>query len=233
MGLFGKGQEKMLARQKESILDEAQKAGVTVEDVFEIHPDDASRGKLIGDTLKSLLGGRLRADAILVFKLRTGELTRAYFQPFATITALPGEHHALLRGCLKNPVALQRGFFGGLKWFAGEDRELSKRLAKERDLKKAAKKLKWEWPVGASVAKLDWTVQAKASGQGNTHLVLKAGRYGGFTAYKVGLAQFGRLCETMLPLLQEASGGFEQNFIFEPAYAGLFLKLPGKNGALG
>lgn len=233
MTAFGKSQEKLLNRQKESIQEEAQKAGASVEEVMEFHTEDASRGKLLGDTLKSAIGGRLRADAIQVFKLRTRDLAHVYIQPYASLTTLPGEHHVRLRGCLKNPVALRKGFFGGLKWLAGEDRELSKQLAKERALKKAAKKLKWEWPVGAAVVKFDWLVQAKATDHAATHLVMRAGRYGGFTAYKVGLVQFVRLCEVMAPLLQEASGGFEQGFLSEPCYTSFFLEASGETVTKG
>jgi hypothetical protein len=222
MGLFDKGKDKSLTRQKQSVLEEAAEAGSTVVQVIE-HADE-NQASVAGGVLKAFVGGSLRTDAFQAFCLQTGDMAHLYVQPYSGMNPLPGEHHALLDGTLPRTLILKKGIFGG-KWEAGGDKAYAKEFGKQADIKKVTSDTKWEWAVGTGKVELDWTVQTSTLPGGKTHLVLKAGRYGGFTTYKVGMKHFLWLCSAMRAKLQAQPDAPAQSFVYAPAWGELFASL--------
>jgi hypothetical protein len=201
MGLFDNGITGARARQKQSVIAEAAKAGTHVLNVVE-HADggDAARAA-VGSSLKALFGGSMRVDCIQVFSLQTYGWPHTYAQPYAGVAALPGEHHGILHGALPSPAMLTPGIFSGASWEAGMP-EVAKALDRDPHIKGAAQATKFEWPSGLSKVSLAWGVQLRSLGNGTTHVVMQAGRYGGLTSYEVGMAQWLRLCQALPSCLQ-------------------------------
>lgn len=223
--MFQKAIEKAHEGQKKALIEEATSSGATVAQVVEFGGDDSAAPAVVGGALKSLFGGKVDSDFAQVFQLTTGGLEHLYIQPYEGVMAVPGEHHARIPGALPRPVVFAKALFGGGKWKTGEDKDLAKRLAGHPPLKSMTKALKWTWAAGTTEIKLPWTVQIRPLQDGSSHIVMKAGRYGGFTTYKVGFWVFVQLCEQLKGVLaQGAQPVSEQDFIEGAQFGPVFTQ---------
>lgn len=223
MGFIDKGIGKARMRQKESLLKEAQAAGMAIVAFDEVANDAKATGGAMGGVLKTFVGGNLAVDCVQVMRLETGGWSHAYVQPYSGVTALPGEHHGLLHGGIAAPAVLRRGglgsAFAGLlsscKWESPAHPGVAQFLTSAPGLAAVAKATKWEWATGLSKVELDWGIQLRGVGDGTTHVALQSGRYGGITTYHVGFGHFIALCQA-LPACLDPAGSTAQEFI-EPA----------------
>jgi hypothetical protein len=192
MGLFDQGIVKAYENQKKGMLKEAEKAGAAVVGFTQFPEEgdagEGATGRSLKSAAKSIFGGKMATDAFQILELETAGVRHVFVQPYSGIHALPGEHHVALPGSVPAPVILAKGgLFGGKKW-RGPDEAVARRFNECGPLKKVVKKCKWDWYVGTAKIDLDWTVQIRSLGDGHVHVVLKNGRYGGFTTYGVGFA---------------------------------------------
>lgn len=215
MGLFSGRGEAAHRRQREALVAEAAKAGSTVTDVVEVGATDTTR--VLSNTWSSLFGGTHVIDAVQVLSLRTGASVQHYVQPYAGIQAMPGEHHVLLAGALPAPACLQR--VGGAGRWTSPDPGLAGYLEQNLAVRAAVRDVAWDWKAGFGVIELPWTVQVRSNGDGRTHLVVAAGRYGGFTTYDVGFGPFGAIARTLQGILGPATA--PQSFLAPSAWADL------------
>jgi hypothetical protein len=227
MGFMSKGLVKAYANQKKGILKEAEKAGcqvVSFSQQPEDGPPEGAAGRAVANLAKSLFGGNLETDAIQVVACETGGLRHVFVQPYAGMTPLPGEHHAVLPGSVAAPAILQRGgLLSGVKW-RSEGEEVARSFQGNGALKKVVKKCKWDWYVGSAKITLDWALQVRSLGDGRVHLAFQNGRYGGFTTYGVGFAQLLAVAGALGAVLGGPPAP-EQPFSRPPAFAGLALAL--------
>ena len=223
MGLLSAGLAKAYERQRNAIYEEAAALGGQVIG-FEEHAEGASAGRMLGDALKDKLlpfGGSTKVDGIQIFGFETAGVRHLYVQPWSQMHALPGEHHAWLPGSYRSPVVYQRGVVMGMSWNAGGDGELAQWLGGQPALMTVVKGCKKDWTAGTKVFDLEWTVQLLSLGDGRSHLVMQAGRYGGLTSYRVGLGHFLALGHAWAPLLAE--GHYPAHAPLQPiAYTDVF-----------
>ncbi len=225
MGLFDSGVRKGRERQKNGVLAEAQKSGSQVVDVLELS-DEVEASQVLGGSLKMLFGGDLSSDGVQIFHLQRGGWSHVYVQPYDGMYPLPGEHHAVLTGSLPAPAVLEApgGLFrGGARWESPAEPRLAESLNTNAALQAQVKGLPWEWGMGTGVIKLKWALQFRSLGDGATHLVMRAGRFGGVTTYGVGVAMFVALSGTLHAWMQSALNAPQQPL--EPITYGQVLPL--------
>lgn len=228
MGILEKNAEKAHDRQKQSLIAEAAKAGCEVRSVDEAGVGGGA-GVLEG-ALKSIVGGRMNIDHVQTLTLETNGRTHLYFQPYAGVAAMPGEHYAIVDGALPVAVAFENGIFSN-GWSSPDDKAVAKALNGNGALKKVAKKSKFEWAVGMTKIELEWAAQIVGLGDGRSELVLQTGRYGGFTTYEVGFKHFVALWDAVAGALDTGSAA-KHAPIHPPAYDLLFRQLLlGETGA--
>ncbi len=216
MGILGGNLNKMHDKQKESLIKEASKTGLSTRDIIEIGDEKEGGKKAVSSGIKAIVGGKLAPDFFQVFIFSKDYL---YIQPYSGLTVLPGEHHMILDGTYEEPLVLSdEAIFGGPSWRAGKNKELTKQLQKNYpSLKKLAKKTKFEWAIGMGKIELEWASQVLGLGNGKSHMVLQTGRYGGFTTYEVGFGHFSELVREMKKLLA-GSGREYHNPVFPVSY---------------
>lgn len=225
MGVFEQGTDRARARQKQDVLDEAGLAGSLVTGVHEYATGGPRADPEVCDLLASAAEEQGQTDALQLFQLSTGVLQHLYVQPYAGLDPLPGEHHARLEGTLASPAILRKRRFGSGRWDAGDDRTIARMLAGSGPLGKVIDKLRWDWKTGATKIGLPWLVQLRPLAGGGTHLVMRAGRYGGAGSCRVGLPQFVLLCKRISPLLAAGGAAADAAFLQAPAFAALFEKI--------
>lgn len=218
MGILEKNAGKAHDRQRESLEKEAAEAGAR-----QVAFDEAGVGGgagVLSGALKSIVGGRMNVDHVQTFTFETNGRTHLFFQPYAGVAAMPGEHYVILDGALPAAVAFQQNIFSK-GWASPVDKLVAKALDGNGALKKVAKKSKFEWALGMGKIELEWAIQIASLGDGRSVLVLQTGRYGGFTTYKVGFAHFAALAEAAAAAL--GSGAQPRQALVHPAtYEGLF-----------
>lgn len=225
MGVFERSLDKARALQKQCILDEAGRAGSVVGEVQE-HDDGRPGGSTVLRNLPAALGeGGQRVDALQIFRLVTGSTQHLYLQPYAGTNPLPGEHHARLEGTLASAAILRKRIFGVGKWDAGDDRVTARMLAGAAPLGKVIGKLSWNWKTDTVKIGLSWLVQLRPLAGGGTHLVMRAGRYGGPDTCRVGLPQFVLLSRRLAHLLVPGGAAADAAFLEPPAFGELFASL--------
>ncbi len=202
MGLLEKNAGKAHDRQRESLVEEATEAGGRLV-AFEEAGVGGGKGVLSG-ALKSIVGGRMSVDHVQTLTFETKGRTHVFFQPYAGVAAMPGEHFAILDGALPAAVAFESGIFSN-SWSAPADKAVAKALDANANLKRVAKKSKFEWALGMGKIELEWAIQIAGLGDGRSLVVLQTGRYGGFTTYKVGFAHFAALLDAITPVLDTSS----------------------------
>lgn len=230
MGIIDRGLEKAHERQRQSLITEAQRAGCTILSIQESGDQEKAEGAAVGTSLKAIFGGKVGTDTVQVMLLETMGMKHLYVQPYSGVSPLPGEHHAVLGGSLPAVLELTPGGFSP-EW-KSPDKELSKALNKSFPvLKAAAKKCQFEWAVGFGTVKLEWAIQVASLGDGRSHMVMQAGRYGGLTTYEVGFSHFMRM-------YNELSGAMRperfprQGFAHPVSFAAVFEQMVlGKAGA--
>ncbi len=221
MGILEKNAGKAHDRQRESLEKEAAEAGARLV-AFEEAGVGGGAGVLSG-ALKSIVGGRMNVDHVQTFTFETNGRTHLFFQPYAGVAAMPGEHYVILDGALSAAVAFQQNIFSK-GWASPADKAVAKALDGNGALKKVAKKSKFEWALGMGKIELEWAIQIASLGDGRSVLVLQTGRYGGLTTYKVGFAHFVALVEAAAAAL--GSGAQPRQVLVHPAtYEGLFRAL--------
>ena len=187
-------------RQKQSLLEEAAKSGARVVQVIE--GSQTGIAGVVGSTLTSLFGGDTRVDGLQLLQLDTGGWTQLYAQPFAGMQPVPGEHHALLSGSLAAPIVLRNSSrFGAPRWECPQLPELAAWLAANPALAAATKAIEWSWKAGFTEIRLPWAAQLRSVGDGTSHLVMMAARYGGVITYEVGFAVWRQLAAALAPCL--------------------------------
>jgi hypothetical protein len=208
-GLIGGGVERARARRREAIVEEATRAGSRVVEIVDAG-SAPSEGSVVANSLKAFVGGSVRASDPQVFILEKRGLVHAYAQPYTGMQALPGEHHVLLDGGLAKPVVLRKGLLGGISWEGGlaGDHPLN-----SADTMRALKALKWKWTAGLTEIELEWAVQVRPAGTKRVHLVMQAGRYGGFTTYGVGMKELLTLALHVTEALRAETAGLDQEFL--------------------
>jgi hypothetical protein len=187
MGLVQQGAAAARARQRRSILEEAERAGAALVELADT--DDATNGAgPLGKAIATLVGDRIKHDAVQAFLLRSEPWLHLYVQPYGGLRALPGEHHVLVAGTLEGPVILRRRLLGRLAWESRSERA-HRRLEESTAVRTEARRLEWSWQTGLDEIRLEWTAQLAPAGGGFSHLVVQAGRYGGTGVCRVGIAQ--------------------------------------------
>lgn len=83
------------------------------------------------------------------------------------------------------------------EWKSLSDQEFEKSFNNHQSVKPVTKRIEWSWKSGFTSIDFKWTVQIRPVDEKSMHLVMKAGRYGGFTSYKVGLDVFVLLCDAI------------------------------------
>ncbi len=225
MSIFTPGLEKALNGQKQALINEAEKAGATILQIEDVTDAAENAGKrVMGSSAKALFGGKVQADGFQLFVLETDGIRHAYVQPFNGGLPLPGEHHVILDGALPGPLNAAETFLAS-EWISAENPAFAKQLNSDPTMKKLVKKLEWSWPMGTGKITLKWTAQAKTDANGNTHFVMKSGRYGGVMTYEVGFAVFVGMLRGLVAHVGEA--GSETLFAHPAAYGGLALQLLG------
>lgn len=154
-----------LSRQGRTIIEEAQAAGCRLLDAA-------------------------RLDGLELFLFETAGARHLYVQPFEQGSPVPGEHHAWIHGSWPAAVALEPSIMRG-RWTAPESADLTRWLHHScPPLARVARDTPFRWAFGARRIELDWAVQVASLGDGRSHLVLQAGRYGGGATVLVGFAHF-------------------------------------------
>lgn len=200
MGLLDASAAKARTRQRDSLVEEAAKVGSQVVEVAD-SVDASTAGSILGGTLKSLVGGRVKTDFHQALLLRTGATAHLYVQPYQGVQAMPGEHHIVLGGTLPVAAILRRKAFGRTQWEGGHgDHAFNRNQA----IAAATQGLVWTWKAGFTEIELPWTAQIRPLAGGRAHLVVAAGRYGGFTTYHVGFGPFLRLAGAVQAALVQA-----------------------------
>jgi hypothetical protein len=210
MGFFDSGARKARERQLESLRKEAAAAGSTITSVTE----DVTEKSGAGGTLVSMFGGTHDITAIQLIELTTRGIPHVYVQPYNGVAALPGEHHVTLPGSVPAPAVLHaKKLFRGPKW-ESPDEGFAEQLSRAF----AGLDFAWEWKSGFTVIELAWALQLRASTPSTTEVVLRAGRYGGFTTYEVGFSTFARVLGTSMKLVSPAPVS-PQDFIVPVAWS--------------
>ncbi|TAL30147.1 MAG: hypothetical protein EPN93_20195 [Spirochaetes bacterium] len=198
MGLLTAGKEKAVARQKKSIESEADAAGCAVLDVVDLSANGNGTGGVVTGILKDIFGGKSAVDSVYLFRMKRNRSEFWYFQPFDGLSPLPGEFHEILDVVIPGPAVLREiGIFSKRKWTMANESEFEKLLNTRDLMKSAAKQIEWSWKSGFTSIDLKWTVQLRPVDGTRTHLVMKTGRYGGFTSYNVGFAVYLSLGEAI------------------------------------
>lgn len=189
MGLFDAGVTKARARQRASLLEEAAGAGGQVLEFLDGTDATPTPTSIVAGTLKVLVGGVVTTDFHQVMVVRTGPLVHLYVQPYQGVQAMPGEHHAYVAGTLPLAAVLRRAG-SRVHWEGGHGEHAFNRIPA---INVAAHALQTTWKAGLTEITLPWLAQLRPAGGPRAHLVMQAGRYGGFTSYHVGFAAFVRL----------------------------------------
>lgn len=209
MGIIGNGTKKGHDNQKASLLKELAGAGLTVKNIEEVEVETNKTKSALGSSLKAFTGGKLTPDFYQVFLLENHGRDELYIQPYSGMVVLPGEHHVIVEGALSSAIALtNEAIFGGPSWkTADRDKALEKELNKENpQLKYISKRCQFEWAIGMSKIEHEWTVQVYPIRSGLSHIVMQAGRYGGFTTYEVGFKVFSALVGQFSAMLHGKAG---------------------------
>jgi len=207
-------------RQREAIVDEASRAGAMLGPMTDF--GQANGAAVLASSARVMLGGTHTIDAVQTFAFQTRGWAHHYAQPYSGLQPLPGEHHGLLNGALPAPIAFVRHGGGG-RW-ESPDKALSAWLSGQFALTHALRGLAWDWKSGFTQIDLPWTAQVRSLGHGGSHLVLMAGRYGGFTTYDVGFAAFQGLAAALSSVLGAPQPA--QAFLAESAWASLLAGPP-------
>jgi len=207
-------------RQREAIVTEASRARATLSHTADV--GQANGAAALASSARVMLGGTHTIDAVQTFAFQTNGWEHHYAQPYSGMQPLPGEHHGLLNGALPAPIAFLRQGGGG-RW-ESPDRTLAAWLSGQFALEPALRALAWDWKSGFTQIDLPWTAQVRSLGNGRSHLVLMAGRYGGFTTYDVGFAAFLGLAGALSSVLGAPQSA--QAFLAESAWGSLLAGPP-------
>lgn len=243
--------KKAVEAQNSKILEEAALAKLSLEesDFIELEAETDSIKSKLKKAVPAFIGGKFKYTGYQSFVFKddqNADYKHCYFQPYSHVYVLPGEHHAVIDGSFDTTISLVASRWSKRSWMRiyamlltltlglgllflrrgpkiqCSDKELQKRLKKDRNFKRLFTDLKVNWPIGMSVIELDWLVQIKPLGNGKSHVVLKTGRYGGLTTYKVGVSRFKRLCRQLNNYQQEYQQETSMKtdaFSVEPAFA--------------
>jgi len=223
MGFISNGIEKAVNRQKSSIESEAKAAGCIITDVIDLTVNESSPGRVVTGILKDIVGGKSGISFIQLFRMKKNNSEFCYFQPFEGLSALPGEYHSIIDGAIPDSIILKEtGIFAGRKWHTLHDREFEKLFNSQKSI---SKRIEWSWKSGFTSIDFKWAVQIKPVDEKSMHLVMRAGRYGGFTAYKIGLDVFLSLREAIKNTTASEKFNQPSGFIEPVSFENIFAKL--------
>ena len=235
--------QKQLDRWATAISKEAAGAGFIVGEVKTAHTDYQST---MASRAGAMFTGKLALTSLQSFELQGPSGQHVYLQPWSELGPTPGEYHGNIQGSLAAPVTVVPSWWAkrsalqlytllvmfslGLVLLLGlrrpkirsADPDTADRLKRDPKVRAALKALTNEWPVGTGRVSLDWLVQMRSNGDGTSSVTMAAGRYGGFTAYKVGMPAYQRLVGALAEVVEQTSHPaqtYEQNPRFEPAAA--------------
>lgn len=207
MSIINAGLQKGYQRQKKSLMEQIENAGIKLLNFNEIDSEQSKASSAVTSTLKSIVGGKLQPDYWQIFTLEQGGRKQVYVQPYSGSTILPGEHHLYINGSIDYPIVLEdTAIFGGPVW-SSSNSEFAKKLNKtEKNLKKAVKKIEFEWKIGTGRIELDWAIQVFSMGNGTSKIVMKTGRYGGITSYEVGFNELNKVVDALSSIVKDLPG---------------------------
>ncbi|MCM1989978.1 hypothetical protein [Oceanirhabdus seepicola] len=215
--------------QEKSIIKQVKKQGIELIDVIYVDFEEEHKNEeTLNNTVKSIIGGKLKVTYAQVFILNKHGKKQIYIQPYSGPTPLPGEHHVLLSGGFSSPIVLKdQEMYGGPSWKC-EDLALENKVNKEgTSLEKASKQIEFQWSVRTGKIDLEWAVQLYYLGEGKSHLIMQSGYYGGFRTYKVGFKAFGELVESLKGVLENNIQG-EQQPLYQSFYKDIVNKFLNK-----
>lgn len=190
--------------QRDSVLREAKAAGCNLLEVFSWTHQEGTHAE--------------------VFQFRTSGAYHIYAQPYEDGVALPGEHHAWIHGELRAASLFAQGQ-NGAQWFGGGDPELAAWLNSHDGLSTGVRELSWQWVAGGPNISLRWGMQTRPLGEGRTHVVMQAGRYGGdSTSAFVGFQLFLALCTALAEVAPRTTHALDMPFLIPPKFADAFHK---------
>ncbi len=199
MGLVGSGFEKMYAKRRQLIADEAAGAGSKFF-AFE-QSGSGSAGGLVAHAIRAKIPlVDQKVDGVQVFGFETQGVRHMYVQPWSGVHPLPGEHHAWLHGSFRSPIAFVRSIVG-FRWDAGGDEELKLWLGGQPELTAAINACSGKWKANGGGMSLDCKAQLTSLGDGRAHLVQHAGHHGGLLGTQIGVREFLGLGATLAGLL--------------------------------
>jgi hypothetical protein len=197
--------QKARVRQRDGILEEAAKAGARVLDIAEMG-SGASGSSVAGSMGKVFFGGKVSIDDAQVFTFDSQGFPHVYIQPYDGLNPVPGFHHATLAGNVGQSATLTAKAFGRKRWL-DDNGESIESLNDNPILSMVGKTLEWKWKAGTTEIELPWTVKLSPAENGVTELTLRAGRYGGFTTFGVGIGVFLGLSRSVHTMLASSTAG--------------------------
>jgi hypothetical protein len=188
VGFSDKGAEKARNKQRDAIIEEASKAGARVVDIS-IAGDAPTGSSVAGSMAKVFFGGKVSIDDAQVFTFDSQGFPHVYIQPYDGMMAMPGFHHASVPGVLPAEAILTAKSFNRISWIDTQEDDIDG-LNSNPVLGMATKTLEWKWKAGTAEIKLKWAVKLAPGNPGAIDITMRAGRYGGFTTYGVGVGVF-------------------------------------------
>ncbi len=205
MGMISKGAEKARTRQRDGVIQEAQRAGTQVVGLALVG-DEPSTKSTLGSIATAFVGGKASADDAQIFTFDTQGFRHTYLQPYDGMNAIPGLHSAIVPGSVPQSAALVARSLGRHKWIDCDEKAVDA-LDEHPTLKRAIGLLEWKWRAGTTEISLPWTLQFRPTGNGTTEILLRTGRYGGTLTYGVGVSVFLEMARVVHTLTSPAAVG--------------------------
>lgn len=203
MGLLDGVNEKARNRQSESIQFEGRETNSELTELVLVSNENQD-SPVLQRLWEKFIEDQIPFNSFHYCKFSNRSHIHTYFQPYEGIKILPGEHHMLLKGTLDEPLSLQKiGVLGNQAWICPNQHNLEQMFNGSAALLEKTRGLKWDWDFGFTSYKLKWTVQLRPVGNGYTHLVMMAGRYGGMNTIRVGINPFLNLAAILMKVLRD------------------------------
>ena len=232
--------EQQMDHQFTAIHREARRAGLEVIEREEVLSREAST---TGGRVGSMVTGQLKLLGLQSVVLRGPHGESRLRLPYTNLGLAAPEYQAQLSGSLPASVRVVPSRFAtsrqgvqllavltvlllGLPWLLGwgrpsltsPDPAVSQRLRRDRALRRALRRLKPRWRMGARVQAHEWLVQVRPLGDGRSDVVMAVGFYWGTRALNVGVSAFSELCAALSGVLEPTEHP-ARPFLDAPRYA--------------